>query len=393
MTGCVDKYSVKGSSKPRWRYRIYAGKNPEGVKQYPSAGGFETQKEAADAMRQRINELERHAGRTPKAKVTFGEHLRWWLEHHAPLRCTPKTLERYTQLAAYILTDSDGKDTALARTMIQDVTSAQLETVLYDLLRAPATRRKHLSAKTVRHVAGVINVVLNKAFKLDYILVNPMLRVELPVVEEVEARSLTPEEIEALLGVCLDDWTHPFIQVALATGCRRGELCAVEWTDIDFLNSIVTISKSLEQTKKLGLRVKRPKSGKTRKFHLPQSAIAALKFQREKQAEAKRMFGADYKDLKLVFSQPDGSYLNPALVSQTLVRRMRKAGIMDASLHTLRHSHGSLLLRKLVSLPTVSTRLGHANVNITARIYAHALPADDQPAANTWDEVMKNKPQ
>jgi integrase len=166
----------------------------------------------------------------------------------------------------------------------------------------------------------------------------------------------------------------------------------LEWTEIDFLDSTVTISKSLEQTK-FGLRVKRPKSGKTRKFKLPPSATAALRFQQEKQAEYKRMFGADYKDLNLVFSQPDGSYLNPALVSQTIIRRMRKAGIKGASLHSLRHSHGSILLSEHVPLPTVSRRLGHTNTNITARIYAHALPSDDQPAANKWDEAVRSKPQ
>jgi integrase len=124
----------------------------------------------------------------------------------------------------------------------------------------------------VRHIAGVVNVALNKAFKLDRIPVNPMLRVELPKIKKRDARSLTPGEIEALLSACLDDWPYPFIQVDLATACRRGELCAIEWPDIDFLNSTVTISKSLEQTK-AGLRVKRPKNGKQRRFTLPHSAI------------------------------------------------------------------------------------------------------------------------
>jgi len=72
---------------------------------------------------------------------------------------------------------------------------------------------------------------------------------------------------------------------------------------------------------------------------------------------------------------------------------MRKAGIKDASLHSLRHSHASNLLSMGVSLPAVSARLGHANTNITATVYAHALPADDQNAASKWDELVTRKVQ
>jgi len=67
---------------------------------------------------------------------------------------------------------------------------------------------------------------------------------------------------------------------------------------------------------------------------------------------------------------------------------MRKAGIKNGSLHSLRHSHASNLLSRGVPLPAVSVRLGHSDTNVTARIYAHALPADDQRAADVWDEFV-----
>lgn len=98
--------------------------------------------------------------------------------------------------------------------------------------------------------------------------------------------------------------------------------------------------------------------------------------------------GSDYHDNDLVFCQPDGSYLEPDLLSQVIIRRMRKASIRNASLHTLRHSHASNLLSRGVPLPAVSERLGHSNSNVTARIYAHALPSDDQRAADEWDSVV-----
>ena len=173
----------------------------------------------------------------------------------------------------------------------------------------------------------------------------------------------------------------------MATGARRGELLALQWSDLDLLRRSITISKSLEQTR-AGLRVKAPKGKKTRSFSLPQTAVAALQFLREEQKEHRRLFADSYQDHDLVFCHPEGTYREPDLVSQVIIRRMRKAGVKQASIHTLRHTHTSHLLSNGVPLPAVSARLGHADTNVTARIYSHALPADDQRAADVWDSLI-----
>src|SRR5207248_4899816 len=116
-----------------------------------------------------------------------------------------------------------------------------LEAALFALLKAKGKRRKHISGRTVRHVAGVLHVALNKAFKLELISVNPMLRVELPSVERKDAASLTPEGIRPLREVCRGDWMFALVELALGTGARRGELLALEWTDLDWLSGALTI--------------------------------------------------------------------------------------------------------------------------------------------------------
>lgn len=167
-------------------------------------------------------------------------------------------------------------------------------------------------------------------------------------------------------------------------------MLALEWADVDLKSGTIVVNRNLEQTRE-GLRVKRPKSGRSRTFQLPQSAVTALKFQLEGQREHQRMFGSDYKDSRLVFCQPDGAYLDPALVGQTTIPRMQKAGLKNASLHTLRHTTRVDCCPSEFRCRFVSARLGHANTNITASIYAHALPADDPHAADKWDELMSRK--
>lgn len=66
---------------------------------------------------------------------------------------------------------------------------------------------------------------------------------------------------------------------------------------------------------------------------------------------------------------------------------------MDASLHGVRHSNASILLSRHVPVPAVSARLGHADVSITNRIYAHAIPEDDSRAADEWDALIDGQVQ
>jgi integrase len=388
MKGSVTKYTLQSSSRPRWRYRIYTGKDDAGRKLYEGRGGFAKEGDARTDMQHHMTEIRSRAAPAPvPLQRTLGDWLQQWLNTYALDRCQPKTLERYRQLAAYVLQTSDGEPSALAQTPLAAVTHQELEAILYGLLKAKGKRRKHISARTVRHIAGLLHVALNKAFKLEIIQVNPMLRVELPSVEKQDARSLTPDQIRALRETCRGDWTFAMVELALATGARRGELLALQWADLDLLSGVLTISKSLEQTAS-GLRVKRPKNGKTRHCQLPQSALAALRFQREQQQEHRLLFAADYRTFDLIFCEPDGNYHQPDLVSQVVIRRMRKAEVKDGSIHTLRHTHASNLLSRGVPLPAVSARLGHSDTNVTARVYSHALPADDKRAADVWDTII-----
>src|ERR1051326_1130519 len=91
----------------------------------------------------------------------------------------------------------------------------------------------------------------------------------------------------------------------------------------------------------------------------------------------------------LIFSNPDGSPLKPDSVSASvslLCRRLRLP--KGASLHMLRHSNASILLANGVDLATVSARLGHSSVRVTADVYSHALRGRDREAAGRWDELM-----
>jgi integrase len=124
---------------------------------------------------------------------------------------------------------------------------------------------------------------------------------------------------------------------------------------------------------------------------VPASALAALDSHRARQNEFRERFGRDYRaDLDLIFANPDGTPLRPDSVSSAVSLLFRRLGLpKGASLHSLRHSHGSHLAADGVPLPVVSERLGHSSVRTTADIYAHAIRGQDDEAAERWDEFQR----
>ncbi len=156
-----------------------------------------------------------------------------------------------------------------------------------------------------------------------------------------------------------------------------------------FEKGAVTISKSIEQTRNAPLRVKSTKSGLTRHIGLDDFAIETLRAHREEQERDRANFGSEYRrDLDLVFCQPNGYYWSPNNIGLRVKKLMREAGLKGFTLHSLRHSHASVLLSEGVPLPVVSQRLGHADPNITLSVYSHAMPADVRAASKAWSNAL-----
>ena len=109
---------------------------------------------------------------------------------------------------------------------------------------------------------------------------------------------------------------------------------------------------------------------------------------RAEQDEDKRLFGPDYQDHNLIFCQPNGAYYSPDRLGARVKELMGKVGLEGVSLHSLRHTNATELLRNGVPLAEVSRRLGHADQNITLAIYSHAVPADSRAAAKIWDDAL-----
>lgn len=367
-----------------WSYQIPLGKNEEKRRVRKSKDGFKTKRAAQAARTEALAELAKIA---PDARLprSLDDYLNYWLKNHAERTCAASTVQRYYALRKHLHAD-------VLKTPIQELTPLQLEKEFFRIKDEGGRHRKTkkakpVSAKTVKHVAGLLGAAFSAAVRLQLMRSNPVTACKLPPQETKEKAILAPDRLTVFLQLAQGTQLGNLLELAASTGMRRGEMLALTIDDFNPDRRLLIVSKSLEQTKS-GLRIKCPKNGKTRHIPLPIRAVEAIDRELKIRAEDQAAMGAAYNDQRLIFANVEGDYLRPDTITAAVCRYAKKWGFKDISLHSFRHTHGSNLLSSGIPLPAVSKRLGHSSSRVTAQVYAHALPDDEIAAADAWDEMM-----
>jgi integrase len=345
---------------------------------------------AAEATRRAEEQTRRAAtgGVAAALPTTLAMLLAEFMKQYAEENLAPKTVERYHEMAAYLAPE------LLAMNMTE-ITPLHCSREWARLLKSGGhTRRtkeaRPMKPKTVRNIAGLVSSAYLRAIKWGLATVNPVTHSDLPRLKKRAGLALLPAEQDLLTACSLGPWClQTFLEMCVATGCRRGEVLALRWSDIR--NNKVFVDRSLCQTRD-GLVYKTTKTEEPRDIALPPGTAGVLEAHRLRQDKFRRQFGPDYRaDLDLIFANPDGTELKPDSISATVSRICRRLGLpKGSSLHTVRHSHASILLEKGVALTTVSERMGHSSVSTTADIYSHALRGKDEEAAEIFGKVMQS---
>lgn len=206
----------------------------------------------------------------------------------------------------------------------------------------------------------------------------------------VKAKALSQEQTDVLLDAVRGHWLGPVIRFALASGCRRGEMCALQWAGVAFKQpgvAVVSIYQSLADDS-ARTWIKAPKTDRSVRDIVIAGPIvaelAAMKAEAMKVAKALRM---DVGTLP-VFPNTRGNMMDPGDLSDTVRQIMANAGLVGFSLHSTRHTHASTLLRRGENIAAVSKRLGHSNPGFTLRIYAWAMPSEDIKLAQSMAAAM-----
>ena len=316
-------------------------------------------------------------------KASVSELLDDWLAQRAAVGRSPTTLHDYAASARRIKATSIGTK-AVTKLTTRDIDLAYSE-----------WRSEGMTPATVLHHHRILRAALNQAERWGWIARNPAKFATVASSRTPEFRVPTPEQAQALVRKAASTASPdlgPILLFAMLTGCRRGEICGLQWDDVDWARERLTVRRSVWQVRK-SWGLKDTKSHQVRRIALDQNTMALLKARRAAAGADATGAGVAFPEEGFVWSPVvDGSTpRTPSSLTRAFARlcELLEADAQAAGrgeqypfrLHDLRHFSATELIGAGVDIRTVAGRLGHADPAITLRVYAHALEERDRAAA------------
>ena len=225
---------------------------------------------------------------------------------------------------------------------------------------------------------AVIRKALDYAVKMDYILVNPAVKIETPKRQKFIAEHYNREELQELFEAVKGDLLEVPVILSAFYGLRRSEALGLKWSAIDFEQKTLCIKHTVCRISVDGKDVIVRKDTTKNKTSLrtlpliPDVEKLLLKTKKQQESNRRKCRNAYNKEfLDYVCVDDMGNLLRPDYLSQHLQTVLKRNNLKHIRYHDLRHSCASLLLANGVSLKEIQDWLGHSDFSTTANIYSH----------------------
>ena len=321
-------------------------------------------------------ELERSfkTGYAEDGEMTFEEFASRWLKRQT--KYAPSTIAAYRRMLEVVYP------------MIGGIRLNKLRPMALENMLSVLRKRKHhgklINESTVQRYLSVVSAVLSDAKRNEIIQKNPARMIDLPAASHVGQHIPTVEEAQHLLQALAREPRHfrVFYLLAMATSCRRGELCALRWSDFRTSGNgfILTVSRSRSIVAGKGVVEGSTKNGHSRQIILSPALRGVLLSYRWRLAQEAARHGK--KLSPYLFVNSDGTLIHP----DTFTKRLRKIYAANGfpaeyHLHTLRHFFVSTLLHSGIDKQTVAELAGHGDTGFLERTYCHPEMSRKQEAA------------
>jgi integrase len=194
-----------------------------------------------------------------------------------------------------------------------------------------------------------------------------------------------PAAIRAFLATLEVDLAT-VLRLAAASGLRRGELCALRWTDVNVELRALTVARSIS-TGGGKPKEKDTKTHQVRPLALDAGTIAMLVKHRAAETEKAEFAGVEFDPAGFVFTTEPGRHWNPDALGARYSRAAKAFGL-KARLHDWRHWSATYALDAGIPVRQVATRLGHASAAMTLDVYGHAIAPADRAAADALGALL-----
>ncbi|MGM0169885.1 hypothetical protein IGI39_004919 [Enterococcus sp. AZ135] len=377
----IKKYTKKDGS-TAYQFNAYLGVDPlTGKSKRTTRRGFKTQKEAKLALAQLQIEVESQ-GFAKQDYSTFKDVYDLWFAQYKNTvkRSSAHRIQYYFE--QQILPE-------FAHLKLNKITSAHCQTVVNQW------SEQYKSYKAIKmYTSKIFSFAIHQQLLKD----NPMDRVITPkkqrqLKSKDEQNFLDKDQLKDFLSCVKDNESqqiYTMFHVLAYTGIRRGELLALTWSDIDFSEEMIVITKNANY-------VENEKFISTTKTTASERSISldfdTISFLRHWKLEQKKLFlsrGIRIKtdNKQLVFSDVQNGLYYKSILQSILAKSAYKK--FKITTHGFRHTHASLLFESGATIKQVQERLGHTDVKTTLDVYAHVTKNAEKDTATNFLKYMKS---
>lgn len=390
--------SIRPLGGNKWQATISAGFDGSGKRKriYKTFTAKDEEKALAKAIKLEA-EVEKGDYQAP-SKYTFSSYVDEW-KKNASRTLAPKTMYRYNELLSIHILPQIGN------CKLENINALMIEKA-YDEIRKPVKReytRKNgtkgekyytLSESTIKHCHRIVSAILQTAYRKGLIKENPCSRVDAPQVKKQEPHAYNEEQIAALIEA-LEDQDLQFktaVHIALSGGLRLGEVCGLEWSDVNYDKNTISINRTSQYLPGQGIFTKEPKNETSKRMIcLPAPVMDMIKRLQTEQKKQKLMLANKWDSSNRLFTTVTGSPIHPCTPTKWLKAFLEEKELPPLKFHELRHTSASYLIAAGEDVVTVAKRLGHSNSNTTLSVYAHAFKKRDEDAADKMAGMYSKK--
>ncbi len=346
-----------------WHLRVFVGRDGDGKRKYVSQTFYGTRKQAEKELRRLLGEKD---GLSVVTNETFANYYERWLDVYSTT-VRPSTFRVVKSYAKNYFIP------LLGNKKMTKINTLDIQGVVNHMIKAG------VSSVSISNSVAILGAAFRQAVEWGMVVKSPVQGVKLPKLVKAAVMPFTQEEVKQILDVSRFDHYGIFYRFAVETGCRPGEILALQWSDVDYERRVVRITKTLSYVDgKMYVNPTKTKSG-VRSIPLSSRLVTDLK----------RLYVKTTDRDGYVFVNEGGKPINGGVLERKFKKILEKAKLPTTHrLYDLRHTCATLLLLGGEHPKIVSERLGHASVSITLDTYSHVLPTMQEQATSTLERML-----